>query len=129
VRLLRRVAAAGMVAVLLGGCSAAVEPSAEQLQCVEVNAVLRSDLSVSRAAAHVAPSRSSAWIIAAPNGALWVTTDPPDVDVSRVVLPLNQQARSTSSMGAGVDASAPIYQGITDREDGVRQAIACLEMP
>jgi len=67
------------------------------------------------------------WVVADYRGAAWlVLDDPTDGEINGAV-PLNEEARTASTLGIDVEPDAPIFQGITEEHPAVTAALACAE--
>lgn len=114
-----------VVVVLIAVAALNGNNPAPSLPCYPVASSWLPDLNVPSAKTVLAPDRGGAWIVAAPNGAVWVMTGNPRFDTGGLVLPLNGTARATSDLGILVLPGAPAYQGMTMDEPGVAEALAC----
>lgn len=66
------------------------------------------------------------YFVATAGGATWFAASDPKKDDSGLVLPLNDEARAASDVGADVPAGAPAYKGHTDDEPGARVVRSCV---
>lgn len=68
------------------------------------------------------------WYYASEGGGLWISGKDPATGESRApTLPLNDQARSESTVGVDVPTDAPVFEGADPESDEADAAVACAQ--
>ena len=67
------------------------------------------------------------WVVADYRGAAWLVLDDPTDGEINGALPLNEEARTASTIGVDVEPDAPIFGGITEEHPAVTAALNCSE--